>query len=77
MLTKNTADDVCFGVINPALAVCVVTGSVNAADYVIAIGQPAAGFPLLDAPAHAAVGLCRKVFQEQSIHRAFEADVEA
>lgn len=50
--------------------------AVEAPHDVIAVADPAAGFSLLDPTPKAAMGLLGQVLQEQSVHRALQADVQ-
>ncbi|EXS67951.1 hypothetical protein BF95_02780 [Sphingobium sp. Ant17] len=43
---------------------------------VIAKAKPATRFALLDAAAQTAMGLLRKILEEQRVHRALEADMQ-
>ncbi|MBN9537225.1 MAG: hypothetical protein BGN99_17735 [Alphaproteobacteria bacterium 65-37] len=46
------------------------------AHHVVAIAEPTARLALLHPSAQTSVGLGGKVFQEQSVHRAFETDMK-
>ncbi len=73
---EDTADNRGLGFIDCAFAPNRLALAVGALYYVVAVAEPAAGLALLHPSAQTSVGLGGEVFQEQGVHRAFEADVQ-
>jgi hypothetical protein len=73
---QDAADNRGLGFIDLALAPNRLALTVDALHHVVTVAESAAGLALLYPPAQTAMGFRGKVFQEQRIHRAFEADMK-
>ena len=73
---EDAADDRGLGFIDCAFAPNRLALAIGTFHHVIPIAEPAAGLALLYPSAQTSVGLGGKVFQEQSVHRAFETDMK-
>jgi hypothetical protein len=73
---EDAADNHGLGLIDLAFAPNRLALAIGALHHIIAITEPATCFALHYPSAQTSVGLGGEVFQEQGIHRAFEADVK-
>ena len=75
-LPEHAADDPRLNLVDRALTPFRLAGGIGGGDDVVAVTKAAPGATFLDPAAQAAMGLRRKVLQEQGVHRALEADME-
>ncbi len=73
---EDAADNLGLGLIDLAFAPHRLAVAVGALHDVISVAEPAAGLALLHPSAQTTMGFGGEVFQEQSVHRAFEADMK-
>src|SRR5712691_10580028 len=65
-----------LGLIDLAFASNRLAFAVGALHHLITVAEPTAGLALLHPSAQTTMGLGGEVFQEQGVHRAFEADMK-
>lgn len=75
-LPEDAADDHRLGFIDPAFTPNRLALAIDALHHVVAVAEPAAGLTFLHPSAQTSMSLGGKVFEEQSVHRAFETDMK-
>lgn len=73
---EDASDNRGLGLIDPTFAPNRLALPVGALHHVVAVAEPATRLALLHPPAQTTMGLGGEVFQEQSVHRAFETDMK-